>query len=50
MKNTIQDKSRLVNSVFTKVHEKYDLMNDILSLGIHRIWKEKIYQLDESST
>ena len=41
MKNTIQDKSRLVNSVFTKVHEKYDLMNDIMSLGIHRIWKEK---------
>ncbi len=41
MKNTIQEKSKLVNSVFSAVHEKYDLMNDIMSLGIHRIWKEK---------
>ena len=41
MKNTIQDKTKLVNSVFSKVYNKYDLMNDIMSLGIHRIWKEK---------
>ena len=41
MKNTIQDKTKLVNSVFSKVNEKYDLMNDIMSLGVHRIWKNK---------
>ena len=41
MKSTIQDKARLVNSVFSKVYDKYDLMNDVMSLGIHRIWKEK---------
>ena len=41
MKNTIQDKSKLVNSVFSDVHKKYDLMNDIMSFGIHRVWKEK---------
>ena len=41
MKNTIQDKNKIVNSVFSEVHKKYDLMNDIMSLGIHRIWKEK---------
>ena len=41
MKNTIQDKTKLVNSVFSKVYRKYDLMNDIMSLGIHRIWKDK---------
>ena len=41
MKNTIQDKTKLVNSVFSKVHEKYDLMNDIMSFGVHRIWKDK---------
>ncbi len=41
MKNTIQNKTELVNSVFSKVYKKYDLMNDIMSLGIHRIWKEK---------
>ena len=41
MKTTILDKSKLVNSVFTKVYKKYDLMNDIMSFGIHRIWKDK---------
>ena len=41
MKNTIQDKTKLVNSVFSKVYKKYDLMNDIMSFGVHRIWKEK---------
>mgnify|MGYP006146101027 CR=1 FL=1 len=42
MKTTIQDKTSLVNSVFSKVHKKYDLMNDVMSLGIHRIWKKKL--------
>ena len=41
MKNTILDKNKLVNSVFSKVYRKYDLMNDVMSLGIHRVWKEK---------
>jgi demethylmenaquinone methyltransferase / 2-methoxy-6-polyprenyl-1,4-benzoquinol methylase len=41
MKTTIQDKSTLVNSVFSKVYKKYDLMNDIMSLGVHRVWKSK---------
>ena len=42
MKDTIQDKNKLVNSVFSEVYQKYDLMNDIMSLGIHRIWKSKL--------
>ena len=42
MKNTIQDKATLVNSVFSKVYKKYDLMNDIMSLGVHRIWKNRL--------
>ena len=41
MKNIILDKAKLVNSVFSKVYKKYDLMNDIMSLGIHRFWKDK---------
>ena len=41
MKSTIQDKAKLVNSVFSEVYNKYDLMNDVMSLGIHRIWKNK---------
>ena len=53
MKTTIQDKTKLVDSVFSKVYKKYDLMNDIMSLGIHRIWKNKLIdwmnpQLNES--
>ena len=41
MKSTIQDKTKLVNSVFSEVYKEYDLMNDFMSLGIHRIWKDK---------
>ena len=42
MKSTILDKTKLVNSIFSKVYKKYDLMNDIMSLGVHRIWKNKL--------
>jgi len=31
---------RLVKRVFQDVVDKYDLMNDLMSLGIHRIWKK----------
>ena len=44
MKNTILDKSKLVNSVFSKVYKKYDLMNDIMSFGIHRLWKQRFIE------
>jgi len=37
-----QDKTKLVNSVFTKVHKNYDLMNDLMSLGVHRLWKRNL--------
>ena len=37
-----QDKTKLVNSVFSKVHRNYDLMNDSMSLGIHRLWKKSL--------
>jgi demethylmenaquinone methyltransferase/2-methoxy-6-polyprenyl-1,4-benzoquinol methylase len=35
----IDDKQRLVAEVFDRVTPKYDLMNDLMSLGLHRIWK-----------
>ena len=41
MKSTIQDKTKLVNSVFSEVYNKYDLMNDVMSFGVHRVWKSK---------
>ncbi|WP_341502397.1 bifunctional demethylmenaquinone methyltransferase/2-methoxy-6-polyprenyl-1,4-benzoquinol methylase UbiE [Gallaecimonas sp. GXIMD4217] len=33
------DKARLVADVFHSVAGKYDLMNDLMSMGIHRLWK-----------
>ena len=44
MKSTIEDKNKLVNSIFSSVHKKYDFMNDIMSLGVHRLWKEKFIE------
>ena len=37
-----QEKSKLVNSVFDKVYKNYDLMNDIMSFGVHRLWKKNL--------
>jgi demethylmenaquinone methyltransferase/2-methoxy-6-polyprenyl-1,4-benzoquinol methylase len=33
-------KARLVHGVFSNVSSRYDIMNDIMSVGIHRIWKD----------
>lgn len=35
-----EEKTKLVGKVFSSVAPKYDLMNDLMSLGIHRIWKK----------
>lgn len=35
----IADKQKLVGRVFTSVASKYDVMNDLMSFGVHRIWK-----------
>src|SRR5688572_5989039 len=35
----VGDKQKLVGEVFSSVAGKYDLMNDLMSLGIHRVWK-----------
>lgn len=34
------DKAGLVHGVFTRVASKYDVMNDLMSAGVHRLWKE----------
>ena len=34
------DKAGRVQGVFNSVASKYDLMNDVMSVGIHRIWKD----------
>lgn len=40
-----QDKSRRVAGVFSSVAGNYDLMNDLMSLGLHRLWKTFAVQL-----
>ncbi|MDC0059744.1 bifunctional demethylmenaquinone methyltransferase/2-methoxy-6-polyprenyl-1,4-benzoquinol methylase UbiE [Pelagibacteraceae bacterium] len=35
-----KDKNKVVKKVFEDVSDKYDLMNDLMSLGIHRLWKK----------
>ena len=36
------EKQKLVNNVFDSVASKYDLMNDLTSFGIHRLWKNDL--------
>jgi demethylmenaquinone methyltransferase / 2-methoxy-6-polyprenyl-1,4-benzoquinol methylase len=33
------EKAKLVREVFTSVASKYDVMNDVMSAGLHRLWK-----------
>ena len=40
MKTQHKNSKRLVSKVFQDVFDKYDLMNDLMSLGIHRVWKK----------
>ncbi|HXH02962.1 MAG TPA: bifunctional demethylmenaquinone methyltransferase/2-methoxy-6-polyprenyl-1,4-benzoquinol methylase UbiE [Candidatus Competibacteraceae bacterium] len=35
----VEDKARKVAEVFHSVADKYDLMNDLMSIGVHRLWK-----------
>ena len=39
------DKIKLVSNIFSSVANKYDIMNDAMSFGLHRAWKEKMYLL-----
>ena len=45
MNQVLQQKKGLVKDVFNKVFENYDIMNDIMSLGIHRVWKRDLIQM-----
>lgn len=37
-------KAGLVKEIFSNVAKKYDLMNDLMSAGVHRIWKNKMIE------
>jgi demethylmenaquinone methyltransferase/2-methoxy-6-polyprenyl-1,4-benzoquinol methylase len=41
----VEEKVKHVKSVFDSVADKYDIMNDVMSLGIHRLWKRRTIEL-----
>jgi len=45
MKSYNSNNERLAKRVFQDVFDKYDLMNDIMSLGVHRLWKKDFINL-----
>ena len=38
-------KKKFVSRVFSSVSKKYDFMNDLMSFGLHKSWKEKLISL-----
>ena len=45
MSQYLQNKKGLVKKVFDQVYSQYDLMNDFMSLGIHRFWKKNLINM-----
>ena len=37
-----EEKTGLVKNVFSNVSSKYDIMNDTMSFGVHRVWKDAL--------
>ena len=42
MQQKLQNTKNLVQDVFNKVYDKYDLMNNLMSFGIHKSWKKQL--------
>ena len=45
MQQNLQNKKGLVENVFNQVFNKYDLMNDFMSMGVHRYWKKSLISM-----
>ncbi len=45
MQQNLQNKKGLVENVFNQVFNKYDLMNDFMSMGVHRNWKKSLINM-----
>ena len=41
----VEEKAGRVASVFTSVADRYDLMNDLMSFGVHRLWKRFVIEI-----
>ena len=50
MQQYLQNKKGLVENVFNQVYNKYDLMNDVMSLGVHRLWKKSMLNMMNPSS
>ena len=50
MQQYLQNKKGLVENVFDQVYNQYDLMNDFMSFGIHRIWKKNMLNMMNPSS
>ena len=50
MQQYLQNKKGLVQNVFNQVYDQYDLMNDFMSFGIHRLWKKNLINMMNSTT
>ena len=40
-----ENKTFSVQKIFTEVSKKYDLMNDVMSFGAHRMWKKRLVEM-----
>ena len=49
MQQYLQNKKGLVQNVFNQVYDQYDLMNDLMSFGIHRVWKKNLINMMNST-
>mgnify|MGYP003317740383 CR=1 FL=1 len=45
MQQYLQNKKGLVQNVFDQVYDRYDLMNDFMSFGVHRLWKKNLLNM-----
>jgi demethylmenaquinone methyltransferase/2-methoxy-6-polyprenyl-1,4-benzoquinol methylase len=45
MQQYLQNKKGLVQNVFDRVYDKYDLMNNLMSLGVHKTWKKNLINM-----
>ena len=45
MQQYLQNRKGLVGKVFDKVYDRYDLMNDFMSFGVHRLWKKTLLNM-----
>ena len=50
MQQYLQNKKGLVENVFDQVYDHYDLMNDFMSLGTHRLWKKDLLNMMNPSS